>query len=150
MKGLQPLTKSSIVDVWLGSKCPLGLQKPSNLSFYDNLFSYTLFYRSQDLSPVQYFYFLYPFHNIKSIVCWKKNLNPNLGRGMVIILPPTCWLSLNNYETLLAVTLAFPSIQQHFIRDVCAKFGIPYLPQSTDIGQNSGVFPIFGFLVNPL
>ena len=50
---------------------------------------------------------------------------------------PTCWFSLNNYKTLQAVTLAFSSIQQHFIRDVRAKFGIPYLPQSTDIGQNS-------------
>ena len=36
-----------------------------------------------------------------------------------------------------AVTLAFCSIKQDFIRDIRAKFGIPNLPQSSDIGQNS-------------
>ena len=57
--------------------------------------------------------FIFYTHFIISKVLFveKKNLNPNLGRGMVVILPPTCWLSLNNYETLEAVTLAFPSIQ---------------------------------------
>ena len=35
-----------------------------------------------------------------------------------------------------AVTLAFCSIWQHFIRDICAKFGIPNLLQSPDIKQN--------------
>ena len=35
------------------------------------------------------------------------------------------------------VTLAFCSIQQYFIRDIRPKFGIPNLPQSLDIGQNS-------------
>ena len=29
------------------------------------------------------------------------------------------------------------SIQQHFIRNIRAKFGIPNLPQSPNIGQNS-------------
>ena len=36
-----------------------------------------------------------------------------------------------------AVTLVFCSIQQHFVRDIRTKFGIPILPQSSDIGQNS-------------
>ena len=35
-----------------------------------------------------------------------------------------------------AVTLVFCSIQQNFIREIRAKFGIPNLPQSPDIGQN--------------
>ena len=39
---------------------------------------------------------------------------------------PPCWFPLNNLETIKAVTLAFCSIQYHFIRDVRAKFGIPY------------------------
>ena len=45
--------------------------------------------------------------------------------------------SLNNSETVKSLTLAFCSNQQHFIRDVRATFGIPYSPQSLDIGQNS-------------
>ena len=49
------------------------------------------------------------------------------------------------------VTMAFYSIQKHFITDVRAKCGIPNSPQSPDIGQNlTGVFPISRFLVNPL
>ena len=43
----------------------------------------------------------------------------------------------NNSETVKAVTLAFCSIRQHFIRDACAKFGIPCLPQLPDIDQTS-------------
>ena len=31
---------------------------------------------------------------------------------------------------------SFCSIQNHFIRDIHAKFGIPNLPQSPDIDQN--------------
>ena len=52
-----------------------------------------------------------------------------VGQGVIL---PLCWFSLNNSETL-----AFCSIQLHLIRDVCAKFGIPYSPQSPDIEQNS-------------
>ena len=48
-----------------------------------------------------------------------------------------------------AVTLAFCSIQEHFVKDIRAKFGIPNFPQSPDIEQNS-VLPISRFLVNPL
>ena len=48
-----------------------------------------------------------------------------------------CWFFLNNSEMVKAVTLAFCSIQHQFIRDVRAKFGIPNLPHSPDIGQNS-------------
>ena len=55
--------------------------------------------------------------------------NPNL-EGKV-------WFFLDNSETVKAVALAFCSIQQHFIRDVRVKFGIPNLPQSSDIGENS-------------
>ena len=44
---------------------------------------------------------------------------------------------LNNSETVKAVTLEFCNIQQHFIRDIRPKFGIPNSPQSADIGQNS-------------
>ena len=59
---------------------------------------------------------------------------------MVILPPPPSppfWISLNNSETAKAVNLAFCSIQQHFIRDIRAKFGIHNSSQSPDIGQNS-------------
>ena len=56
--------------------------------------------------------------------------------GGRVILPP-CWFSLNNSETVKAVTLAFCSIQQHFIKDVRAKFGIPNSLRSLDTGQDS-------------
>ena len=58
------------------------------------------------------------------------------GRGANFTLFP-CWFSLNNSETVKAVTLAFCSILQHFVGDIRAKFGIPNLPQSPDNGQNS-------------
>ena len=35
-----------------------------------------------------------------------------------------------------AVTLAFCNIQRHFIKDIRAKFGIPYSPRSPDIEQD--------------
>ena len=44
---------------------------------------------------------------------------------------------LNNSETVKAETLELCNIQQHFIRDIRPKFGIPNSPQSADIGQNS-------------
>ena len=50
----------------------------------------------------------------------------------------TSCFSLNNSETVKAVTLAFCSFQYLFIRDIHAKFGIPNLPQSPDFGQNPG------------
>ena len=46
-------------------------------------------------------------------------------------------ITLKISETVKAVTLAFCSIQWIFIRDIRAKFGIPNLSQSSDIGQNS-------------
>ena len=65
-------------------------------------------------------------------------INPNLGEGGEFYPPlPPCWFSLCNSETVKAATLAFCNILLHVIKDVCAKFGIPYLPQSPDIGQNS-------------
>ena len=48
--------------------------------------------------------------------------------------PAPSWFSLNDSETVNVVTLAFCSIQQHFIADIGAKFGIPDFPQSSDIG----------------
>ena len=58
-----------------------------------------------------------------------------------------CWLFLNGSKTVNDATLAFRSIQ-HFNRDIAAKFGVPNLPQSPDIGKNSEVgmsdFPISG------
>ena len=61
-------------------------------------------------------------------------INPNLGGGIVYPPPPPPHPvdSLNNSETVKAVTLAL-----HFIRDILAKIGIPNLPQSPNIGQNS-------------
>ena len=44
-----------------------------------------------------------------------------------------CWFSLNNSEMLKWWN---HDILQHFVRDIYAKFGIPNLPQSPDIGQN--------------
>ena len=52
-------------------------------------------------------------------------------------LPPPCWFSLNNSEKVKAATPKFFSIELHLIIDVRAEFGIPYLPHSPDIGQNS-------------
>ena len=46
-------------------------------------------------------------------------------------------ITLKISETVKAVTVAFCSIQWIFIRDICAKFGIPNLSQSPDIEQNS-------------
>ena len=70
------------------------------------------------------------------------DFNPNLGGGRVI--PPPCWFPLNNSEKVKPVTLAFHSLQQRYIRDIHAKFGISNSSQSSDIGQNSdGVFSDF-------
>ena len=70
------------------------------------------------------------------------------GEVILPLSPLPCWFSLNNSETVKAATLEFCSIQLHLIRDVLAKFGIPYSPQSPDIGQNldEGIsdFRIFG------
>ena len=74
-------------------------------------------------------------------------LNTNLGmrgrrdggRGGAegVILPQPGWFYLSNSETVKAVTLVFCSIQNHFIRDIRAKFRISNSLQSPDIGQNS-------------
>ena len=64
----------------------------------------------------------------------KDFFNPNFG-----ILPPPppppCWFSLNNLEIVKPVTLAIYSIQQHFIRDIRANLGIPYLSQPPDMSK---------------
>ena len=62
-----------------------------------------------------------------------------------------CWFSLSNSETVKAVIQAICRIQQLFIRNIHAKFGIPNSPQPLDVGQNSDkLFSISEFLVNPL
>ena len=53
------------------------------------------------------------------------------------------WFFLSNSETVKAVTLLFCSIQQHFIRNIPAKFGISNLPQSPDFwGTSISGFPL--------
>ena len=72
---------------------------------------------------------------MKQIQLNLKGLNLNLGGGGSNFPPPLpCWVFLNNSEIVKAVTLVFGSNQRHFIRDICAKSGIPNSPQSTDIG----------------
>ena len=77
-------------------------------------------------------------------------LNSYLGGGIIL---PSCF-SLNNSETVKAVTLALFSIKLHFIRDIRAKFVIqnsqtrPSLQILSE--TQTGVFPICGFLVSPL
>ena len=51
--------------------------------------------------------------------------------------PHSCWIPLNNSATIKAVTVSFCSIQWLFMKGICAKFNIPNLPQSPDIGQIS-------------
>ena len=85
----------------------------------------------------------------------KVNLNMTFLTIIWVELPPSpvrCWFSLNNSETVKPVTLIFCIIQQHhFIIDICVKFGILNSLQSPDIGQiQTGVFPVSGFLLNPL
>ena len=59
--------------------------------------------------------------------------------------------AINNSETVKTVILTIRNVQQHFIRDVRAKFGIPYSPQSPVLGKNqTGVFPISVILINRL
>ena len=62
----------------------------------------------------------------------RKSFNPNL-----LILPRPCCFSLNNSETVKAVTVTFCSPQYHFIRDICARFDISNSSQSPDIWWNS-------------
>ena len=45
-----------------------------------------------------------------------------------------CWFPFKNSETVKAVTL-----QQHFIREIRARYGTPNSLQSLDIGKNSDV-----------
>ena len=54
-----------------------------------------------------------------------------------VVLSPSSWFSLNNSKTVKAVTLEFCGIQQHFIRDIRAKFDIRNSSQSPYIGQTS-------------
>ena len=70
------------------------------------------------------------------------SFNPNLGAcvwggggGQGGFYHPS-WVSLNNSETVKAVTLVFCSVRLLFIRDIRAKFGNPNLCQSPGVGQN--------------
>ena len=51
--------------------------------------------------------------------------------------PPLCRFSLNSSEMVKAVILVFCSTQQHFIRNICAKFATTNPSQSLDLGQYS-------------
>ena len=51
--------------------------------------------------------------------------------------PPPCWFSLNNSETVKAVTLAFCSIQYIALETFVPNLVSITRPQSADIGQNS-------------
>ena len=66
--------------------------------------------------------------------------------GRIYPRPPSisCWSSLNNYETVKVVILAFSSIQ-YFIRYIRTTFGILNSPQSPNIEQNSDVMWIYGW-----
>ena len=69
-------------------------------------------------------------------------INPNLGGGLFY--SPPSWFSLNNSRTVKALTLEFCSIQYPSIRDITC-------PSLQILGKTqTGVFPISGFLVNPL
>ena len=50
------------------------------------------------------------------------------------IVSQSCSQKISNIKDVI---LAFSSIQYHFVRDICANFVIPNLPQSPDIVQNS-------------
>ena len=65
-----------------------------------------------------------------------------MGCGGRVIPLTTCCFFLNNFEMHKAVTLAFCSTNYLFITDILAKFCIPNLPQSADIGQtpDRGIF----------
>ena len=69
-----------------------------------------------------------------------NDFNPNLGEewwgGGGNFAPTPYWFSLNNSETVKAVTPEFCSVEQQLIRDIRAKFGIPDLPNFPDIKQN--------------
>ena len=94
----------------------------------------------------------YSCMRVQNVLEGSSKFNPNL-RGAVsfISTPPLpllhCWFSLNNSEIVKAVTRIFCSIQSHFISDIHAKFGVPNLPQSSDIGQSSDRC-IFNFCIS--
>ena len=82
-----------------------------------------------------------------------RNINPNLAGNLS---PPPhppppivpCWITLNNSEMVKVATLAICSSQQHFIRDIRAKVGIPKSTQILSKTQTGGIFWVSGqFLV---
>ena len=57
-----------------------------------------------------------------------RRTNPNLSRGGYV---------LNHSEMIKAVTIAFCSIQWHFLRYIRAKLSIPTSPYSPDVGEKT-------------
>ena len=55
-----------------------------------------------------------------------KFIKPNLRVAIAIL--GHYWFSVNNSKAVKAVTMTFCSDQQHFIRNMFAKFAIPSLP----------------------
>ena len=47
------------------------------------------------------------------------------------------WFSLSNSEKVKALTLVLCRIRKSFIKDIRGKFGVPNLPKSPEIRQNS-------------
>ena len=83
-------------------------------------------------------FFTRKFFSIYQMFLFNFNLGGReRGAGRGGNSPPPFWFSLNISETVKAVALAFCTIQNHFIRDIRAKFGIYNSPQSSDTEQNS-------------
>ena len=60
-----------------------------------------------------------------------KNKSTTIFEQVII----SCWVFFNNSETVIAITLAFCRIKKLFIRNICAKIGIPKSLLFPDIGQ---------------
>ena len=85
---------------------------------------------------------------VENSISASDNEDINLNRNRWGI---PCWFSLINLEMVKAVTLAFFNIQQYFIRDIHAKFGIPNYASFQVLGKaQAGVFLTSRFLVSPL
>ena len=77
-------------------------------------------------------------------------INPNLGGGGVVILPP-CWFSLNNSETVKAVTMTFAAFNNISLGSFVPTFVSLTCPSLQILSKTqTRVFPISGFLVNAL
>ena len=79
-------------------------------------------------------------------------VKPDLGKGCRGNFNPLpCWFSFNNLEKLNAVTLAFCSIQLHFLETFLPNMVILTGPALQIFGKTqAGIFPFSIFLVNSL